>query len=93
MVLVVDKMGNKCLSPCPSTPLTDVKTRFRCSYFCCLKGATINVIHTNNIDPEGNDELDGDNDKDQSVHNFEVDKVVFHKDGIYGKRDSSETAI
>jgi hypothetical protein len=41
-------MGNKCLSPCPSTPLTDVKSKFRCSYFCCLKGATINVIHTGN---------------------------------------------
>ena len=38
-------MGNKCLSPCP-TPLTDVKSKFRCSYFCCLKGATINVIHS-----------------------------------------------
>ena len=52
-------MGNKCLSPCP-TPLTDVKSKFRCSYFCCLKGATINVVHTGAVEDDYEfDDIDG----------------------------------
>jgi hypothetical protein len=51
-------MGNKCSSP---TPLADVISKIRCSYFCCLKGATINVIHTNC------DEVDGDEDPEYSL--------------------------
>jgi hypothetical protein len=62
-------MGNKCLSPCPA-PLTDVKSKFRCSYFCCLKGATINVIHTGVVDD--NSELD-------DVDGVKTDSILWEK--------------
>jgi hypothetical protein len=40
----VHVMGNKCATPCnSSTP--SLKNRIRCLYFCCLSGASINVIH------------------------------------------------
>jgi hypothetical protein len=40
--------------------LTDVKSKFRCSYFCCLKGATINVVHTGAVEDDYEfDDIDG----------------------------------
>ena len=89
-------MGNKCPSPCPTTPLTDVKNKFRCSNFCCLKGATINVIHTN-TDFEENDTVDGLNESETSdTERTNEEKIITDHSsnhGIYGKRDITKTTI
>ena len=80
-------MGNKCLTPCTgSTPLTDVKSKFRCSYFCCLKGATINVTHTNT----DMDETDGV--KSEKII-CEDNSDISSENGIYGNRHIAETTI
>ena len=49
-------MGNKCVTPCtPTTP--NLRNKIRCLYFCCLRGATIKVIHTH--DSDDIDQCDG----------------------------------
>jgi hypothetical protein len=50
-------MGNMCLRICPSTPGPEFDSKIRCSYFCCLQGATVKVIHNTHTD-----EVDGSSD-------------------------------
>ena len=48
-------MGNNCVTPSCLKPTPNLRSKIRCMFFCCLRGATINVKHSNHP----SDECDG----------------------------------